>query len=40
MNLECVDAVIIFDETTPSVVLDRLRPDIWATGADYAAAAI
>jgi D-beta-D-heptose 7-phosphate kinase/D-beta-D-heptose 1-phosphate adenosyltransferase len=34
--LGCVDGVGIFDEQTPSGVLERLRPHIWAKGADYA----
>ena len=34
--LECVDAVIVFDEPTPAAVLDRLRPDVWVKGGDYA----
>lgn len=34
--LRCVDAVVIFDESTPERVLDELRPDIFAKGADYA----
>jgi D-beta-D-heptose 7-phosphate kinase / D-beta-D-heptose 1-phosphate adenosyltransferase len=33
--LDCVDAVVIFDEPTPETVLDRLRPDIWVKGGDY-----
>jgi D-beta-D-heptose 7-phosphate kinase/D-beta-D-heptose 1-phosphate adenosyltransferase len=33
--LDCVDAVVIFDELTPDSVLDRLRPDIWVKGGDY-----
>ncbi|SFK91207.1 D-glycero-beta-D-manno-heptose 1-phosphate adenylyltransferase [Geodermatophilus ruber] len=36
--LECVDAVVVFDEDTPAEVLDRLRPDVWAKGGDYAGA--
>jgi len=36
--LECVDAVVVFDEDTPAEVLSRLRPDIWAKGGDYAGA--
>ncbi|WP_249933115.1 PfkB family carbohydrate kinase, partial [Blastococcus sp. CCUG 61487] len=36
--LEFVDAVVVFDEDTPSEVLDRLRPDVWAKGGDYAGA--
>jgi rfaE bifunctional protein nucleotidyltransferase chain/domain/rfaE bifunctional protein kinase chain/domain len=34
--LECVDAVVVFDEDTPVEVLRRLRPQIWAKGGDYA----
>jgi D-beta-D-heptose 7-phosphate kinase/D-beta-D-heptose 1-phosphate adenosyltransferase len=34
--LDCVDAVVIFDEPTPSAVLTWLRPDIWVKGGDYA----
>jgi rfaE bifunctional protein nucleotidyltransferase chain/domain len=33
--LECVDAVVLFDQDTPEVVLDLLRPDIFAKGGDY-----
>jgi D-beta-D-heptose 7-phosphate kinase/D-beta-D-heptose 1-phosphate adenosyltransferase len=36
--LEFVDAVVVFAEDTPSAVLDRLRPDVWAKGGDYAGA--
>ena len=35
LALECVDAVMIFDEDTPEGALDRLRPDIWVKGGDY-----
>ena len=34
--LSCVDAVVVFDEDSPVQVLDRLRPDLWAKGGDYA----
>jgi D-beta-D-heptose 7-phosphate kinase / D-beta-D-heptose 1-phosphate adenosyltransferase len=34
--LDCVDAVVIFDESTPEAVLTWLRPDIWVKGGDYA----
>jgi D-beta-D-heptose 7-phosphate kinase / D-beta-D-heptose 1-phosphate adenosyltransferase len=34
--LRCVDAVLVFDEDTPATALERLRPDVWAKGADYA----
>jgi rfaE bifunctional protein nucleotidyltransferase chain/domain len=35
--LACVDAVQVFDEDTPVAALERLRPDLWAKGGDYAA---
>ena len=28
----------MFEQDTPEAVLDRLRPDVWAKGADYAVA--
>lgn len=34
--LDCVDAVVIFDEPTPEAVLTWLRPDVWVKGGDYA----
>lgn len=34
--LACVDAVVIFDEETPEAVLERVRPDVFAKGGDYA----
>jgi rfaE bifunctional protein nucleotidyltransferase chain/domain len=34
--LEYVDAVVVFGEPTPVAVLDRLRPDVWVKGGDYA----
>jgi D-beta-D-heptose 7-phosphate kinase/D-beta-D-heptose 1-phosphate adenosyltransferase len=36
--LDCVDAVVVFDEDTPVQALERLRPSIFAKGADYAGA--
>jgi D-beta-D-heptose 7-phosphate kinase/D-beta-D-heptose 1-phosphate adenosyltransferase len=33
--LECVDAVLSFEEDTPLEVLERLRPDVLVKGADY-----
>jgi D-beta-D-heptose 7-phosphate kinase / D-beta-D-heptose 1-phosphate adenosyltransferase len=33
--LACVDAVALFDEDTPSAVLEALRPDLWVKGGDY-----
>ena len=34
--LECVDGVVVFDEDTPAEVLERIRPDVWVKGGDYA----
>jgi D-beta-D-heptose 7-phosphate kinase / D-beta-D-heptose 1-phosphate adenosyltransferase len=34
--LRCVDAVLVFEEDTPAAALERLRPDVWAKGGDYA----
>jgi rfaE bifunctional protein nucleotidyltransferase chain/domain/rfaE bifunctional protein kinase chain/domain len=34
--LACVDAVVVFEETSPESVLERLRPQIWVKGGDYA----
>ena len=33
--LACVDAVLLFDEPTPVVVLARCRPDVYVKGGDY-----
>lgn len=33
--LDCVAAVVVFDEDHPRAALDRLRPDVWAKGGDY-----
>ena len=33
---ECVDAVVIFDEATPQVVIARLVPDVLVKGGDWA----
>jgi D-beta-D-heptose 7-phosphate kinase/D-beta-D-heptose 1-phosphate adenosyltransferase len=38
--LVCVDAVVVFDEDTPERALERVRPDVWAKGGDYALADI
>ena len=35
LAMECVDAVMVFDEDTPEAALARLRPDIWVKGGDY-----
>jgi D-glycero-beta-D-manno-heptose 1-phosphate adenylyltransferase len=34
--LECVDAVVLFEELTPESALRRLQPDIHCKGAEYA----
>jgi rfaE bifunctional protein nucleotidyltransferase chain/domain len=34
-NLNCVDAVVTFDDQTPERLLAALRPSIWVKGADY-----
>ena len=36
--LECVDAVVVFEEDTPVETIRRLRPHVWAKGGDYAGA--
>lgn len=36
--LRCVDAVVRFDEETPTEVLETIRPHVWAKGGDYAGA--
>jgi D-beta-D-heptose 7-phosphate kinase/D-beta-D-heptose 1-phosphate adenosyltransferase len=33
--LDCVDAVVVFEESTPEAVLTWLRPDVWVKGGDY-----
>ena len=33
--LDCVDAVVVFDEPNPEAVLSWLRPDVWVKGGDY-----
>ncbi|MCA4135183.1 PfkB family carbohydrate kinase [Arthrobacter sp. M4] len=35
LALECVDAVILFDEDTPEACLSRFQPDLWVKGGDY-----
>ncbi|WP_158614037.1 PfkB family carbohydrate kinase [Cellulomonas sp. PhB143] len=35
--LDCVSAVVVFDEDDPRAALDALRPDVWAKGGDYVA---
>ena len=38
--LECVDAVVLFDEDTPRALIEALTPDVLVKGADYAPEAI
>ena len=38
--LECVDAVVIFDEDTPAEIIRAVQPDVLVKGADWAADAI
>ena len=38
LALDCVDAVSVFDDDTPVPTLERLRPDLFAKGGDYAGA--
>src|SRR5262249_14603056 len=38
--LECVDAVVVFDEATPLAVIEALQPDVLVKGADWAEDAI
>jgi D-beta-D-heptose 7-phosphate kinase/D-beta-D-heptose 1-phosphate adenosyltransferase len=33
--LQCVDAVVLFDEETPLALIRVLRPDVLVKGADY-----
>lgn len=33
--LECIDYVVLFDEDTPFDLIEKIRPDILAKGADY-----
>ncbi len=38
--LECVDAVVVFDEDTPAEIIAAVQPDVLVKGADWAAEAI
>jgi len=38
--LDCVDAVVVFDEDTPHDIISALQPDVLVKGADWAADAI
>jgi len=36
-GLDCVDAVVLFDEDTPDAIIRDLQPDVLVKGADWAA---
>ena len=38
--LECVDAVVLFEEDTPAEIINAIQPDILVKGADWAENAI
>lgn len=38
--LECVDAVVLFEEDTPAEIIKAIQPDVLVKGADWAADAI
>jgi rfaE bifunctional protein nucleotidyltransferase chain/domain len=38
--LECVDAVVVFEEDTPVEAIRKIRPHVWAKGGDYAGAQV
>ncbi len=33
--LSCVDFVVLFDEDSPAMLLDEIKPDVYTKGADY-----
>lgn len=33
--LSCVDYVVMFDEDSPALLLDEIKPDVYTKGADY-----
>ncbi len=35
LALRCVDEVVIFEETDPCALIERLRPDVHVKGGDY-----
>ncbi|QAB18121.1 bifunctional heptose 7-phosphate kinase/heptose 1-phosphate adenyltransferase [Leucobacter muris] len=40
LALNCVDAVLVFDEDGPERALERLRPHVWVKGGDYTVEAL
>lgn len=39
-GLECVDAVVVFDEDTPETLIQAIRPDAMVKGAEYSIAQV
>ena len=39
-GLECVDAVVLFEEDTPDEIISAVQPDVLVKGADWASDAI
>ena len=35
LSLECVDAVVVFDEDTPQRLIETIQPDVLVKGADW-----
>jgi rfaE bifunctional protein nucleotidyltransferase chain/domain len=40
LSLECVDAVVVFDEDTPLWLIEAVQPDVLVKGADWGPAEI
>jgi D-beta-D-heptose 7-phosphate kinase/D-beta-D-heptose 1-phosphate adenosyltransferase len=40
LSLSCVDAVLVFDDDTPRVVIEAIQPDVLVKGADWGPDAI
>jgi D-beta-D-heptose 7-phosphate kinase/D-beta-D-heptose 1-phosphate adenosyltransferase len=38
--LDCVDAVVVFDEETPHAIIEAVQPDVLVKGADWAEDAV
>ena len=38
--LGCVDAVVVFEEDSPTALLEEIRPDVHAKGTDYTEASV
>ena len=35
LSLECVDAVVVFDDDTPHRLIEQIQPDVLVKGADW-----